>query len=319
MRRRQPILSGHTRFCLLDANLLAGYYLPECLHSQKARDRVRVIIEAVRKRTCPELFFYIPNFCIAEVFRVFAKYRWAKWDSAVKRNLPNGLDKQRYHKICGRFHNDIHNGFLLQQVELNRYHVLATDLISPVDAYYEYNRHRPGGRRYRKQMMSAADQLLIGMGIHLAKIHSRSNFAILTADHRLANILNRAKSVRQRTAERLELVGKAKALGLKYDANIYPQVFHLGKAKNAELAEFFGEWPLPTHPCGTGRSGRLTETDARLLVRLHHQLGVSRDSLPYSREFDSILADFKRQTGKDVSAHEAWRAICRVEKRPKRR
>jgi len=187
MTAKQHVLTGHTRFCLLDANLVAGYYLPESLKSMKARNRVKTIIESVRKGACPEVFLYVPNFCIAEVFRVFARYCWATWDSTVEKHLPGGLDQRKYKTYCRKFHQDIHNGMLIQQVELNRYHVLATDLISPVDAYYQYYRHRPGGKRYRKQMMSAMDHLIIGMGIHLTRVHSRGNFAILTADNRLTS------------------------------------------------------------------------------------------------------------------------------------
>jgi len=319
MNRVKQILTGHTRFCLLDANLVAGYYLPESLKSERARHRIKTIIESIRKGACPEVFLYVPNFCIAEIFSVFARYCWATWDGSVKKNLPGGLDQRKYNSICRKFHQDIHNGVVLQQVELNRYHVLATDLINPVDAHYQYHRHHPGGKRYRKQMMSAADHLIIGMGIHLAKIHSRKNFAILTADHRLANILDRAKSVKPNMAQRLGLVDKAQALGLEYGPDIYPQVFHLGKTRDTDLAEYFGEWPLPQRPMRATKSKELRPADVSLLIKLKKASGVPRDQLPYTEAFEDICEEVERQTGRHIDRHEAWRAIGRVEKRPKRK
>ena len=303
-------IEGHSRFCLLDANLVAGYYLPESLKSKTAAQKIKVIVDSVRRGAAPDVFLYMPNLCIAEVFSVFSRYRFAKWDTKVKRNLPGGLDKRRYDRLRERFHDAIHNGALIQQVELNRYHVLATDLISPVDAHYEFHRHRPGGKQYTKQMMSATDHLIIGMGIYLAKVHGRENFAILTADHRLANILQRARAVNPNTAKRIGLVSTAKALGMDYGPGIYPQVFHLAKATETELVGFFGRWPVrPT------KARRLSDGDAALLSELRKESGIPRDQLPYSPAFLDICREAERTTGRPIHPRAAWLAIGRVEKR----
>lgn len=60
-------------YVLLDANVAAGYYLPRSLRSVRARSRIESIIDASRSET-GDLFLYIPNFCIAEVFGTFMKY-----------------------------------------------------------------------------------------------------------------------------------------------------------------------------------------------------------------------------------------------------
>ena len=67
----------HAKFVLIDANLVAGYYLPESLRSLKARKKIQIIINAVRNTAYPELCLFIPNICISEVFGVFAKYYFA--------------------------------------------------------------------------------------------------------------------------------------------------------------------------------------------------------------------------------------------------
>jgi hypothetical protein len=66
-------------YLLLDANVTAGYYLPRSLDSRRARGRIRVIFDSTRSHASPPVL-YIPNFCIAEVFSVFAKHAFGKWN-----------------------------------------------------------------------------------------------------------------------------------------------------------------------------------------------------------------------------------------------
>jgi len=312
---RRTATTGHTRFLLLDANVVAGYYLPQSLNSPKAQNRVQNIIDAVRNGAAPEVFLFMPTLCIAEVFSVFARYCFAKWDQRVKKNLAGGLHSKAYRAIRRRFRDDLHNGKTLQQVDLNRYHILATDLIAPVDAYYEYYRHRTGGAKHQKRMMQAADHCIIGMGIHLARMLGRDNFAIVTADHRLADILGRATSVKATTAGKLGLITTARELGLNYGASIYPRVLNLAKAADGDLETFFGVWPLPLRPAAKRTTDVLSDSDQRLLAKLRELSGIPRDQLPYTQAFEDICRDFELRTERRVDRHEAWLAIGRVEKK----
>jgi hypothetical protein len=74
---RRRTLVGYSRFVLLDANVVAGYYLPESLDWKRARPRIKELIDSVRAEASPEVFLYIPSICIAEVFGVFHKYTHA--------------------------------------------------------------------------------------------------------------------------------------------------------------------------------------------------------------------------------------------------
>ena len=206
----KTVSTKHKRFVLLDANIIAGYYLPNSLSPIPARSPIKNIIDSVRNGASPDLFLYIPNFCIPEVLAVFAKYVFATWDSQVKKRFPKKLKKTDYDELIKRFLDDLKNGSILNEVHLSSHHILATNLISRVDANYEYyrNRHNVKVRRHKK-MMSAADHSIIGMGIHLSRIHGKDNFGILTADHRLADILIRATSVRLNTANKLGLLETA--------------------------------------------------------------------------------------------------------------
>jgi len=307
------------RFVLLDANIVAGYYLPESLESVQAKKRIKNIIDAVRNGGTLEVLLFIPNLCIPEVFAVFAKYGFAIWERSVKRNLPKGIKKTRYKEIRENFRSDLHRGSLLQPIELNRYHILAADLISPVDANFEYYRNRQNRKTKRyKKMMGAADHTIIGMGINLSKIHGRNNFAILTADRRLADILTRANSVNKNTAKRLGLVKTAQELGLEYGANIYPYVINLANATKNELRRFFGVWPLPMKPINKKLMSSLSPSDCQLLSELRRKLGIGRDSLPYTDNFELICREFERIKGQAVDRNAAWRAIGRVEKKGKK-
>ena len=315
------VMSGATnysRFVLLDANIVAGYYLPESLQSVNAKKRVNNIIEAVRKGGAPEILLFIPRLCIPEVFAVFAKHYFARWDKTVQKRLPRRLTQNQYERILKKFRSDLHNAAVLREVELARYHILATDLISPIDANYQHYRHRSNARIKRvKKMMGAADHTIIGMGIGLSQIHGRENFAILTADHRLADILTRACSVKRATAQRLGLVKTAGSLGLDCGKDIYPHVLHLSKATQKELREFFGVWPLPQKPISEKLITKISLRDSQLLAKLRKQSGVGRDSLPYTKKFEMICREFEKIKGQAVDRNAAWLAIGRIEKKGK--
>jgi len=312
--------TNHDRFVLLDANLVAGYYLPESLSLVSARPYIKTLIDSVRNEGAPEILLYIPELCIPEVFAVFAKYRFATWDRSVQRNLSMNLKKSGYEAILNLFQNDIRNNSFLNRVELNNYHILATHLISRVDANFEYYRRRQTRKATRpKRMMGAADHSIIGIGINLAKIHGRENFAICTTDHRFADILNRATSVRLNTAKKLGLLETAKELGLEYNKHIYPRVINFAKTTKKELQSFFRAWPLSTQPTIRKPLVKLSSTDCELFVELRKKSGVGRDSLPYTDTFESICREFEVIRGQAVNRNAAWMAIGRIEKKGRRK
>ena len=81
----------------------------------------------------------IPNFCIAEAFAVFEKYRWGKaWNSHVTVTLTH----RKFQRARATFRGAIHNGANLLQVELDRYHILCVDLVSPINNAYKIKRKR---------------------------------------------------------------------------------------------------------------------------------------------------------------------------------
>lgn len=71
------------KYILLDSIVTAGYYLLRSLNSKRARERIEVIFDSARTGES-NFFFYVPNFCVAEVFSVFMKHSFGAWNAHVK-------------------------------------------------------------------------------------------------------------------------------------------------------------------------------------------------------------------------------------------
>ncbi len=223
-------------YVLLDANVTAGYYLPRSLNSQKAYDRISVLFDSVRSGKTRH-FFYIPNFCIAEVFGVFMKHAYGRWNKHVKKK--GTIDKRVYQSLVTQFQSDIHNGRFIYHYELSRYHVLAINLVAPVDHYFQISRGRPAAP------MGTFDHLIIAMGIHLVHIHGSDNVVIVSADDRLCAIVDKCRSgLNANTIAKLKLSIAEEVTGRPFSPEIFPRCLNLKRVKQAELVSTFGEWPL---------------------------------------------------------------------------
>ena len=226
------------KFILLDTNLVAGYYLPRSLRSKKALERIENIFDAKRSGAA-DIFLYLPNFCVAEVFSVFMKHSYGKWN---RRHVKSTIDTRVYKSLVNQVQDDIHNGKFIYHYELSRYHVLGINLVAPVDHYFRVNR----GKKRQVAPMGTFDHLIIAMGIHLVKIHGAENVAIVSADDRLTNILAKCRSkIPKSTIKKLNL-DKCEALtGYKFEPNTFPLGLNLKSTSKSDLSNFFGTWPLP--------------------------------------------------------------------------
>lgn len=225
-------------YVLLDANVTAGYYLPRSLKSIRARKRIENLFNSVRSRASRH-FFYLPNFCVAEVFSVFMKYAFARWNRDVRRE--GTIDKRVYKSLVKQFHDDIHNGRLIYHYELSRYHVLGINLVAPLDHYFQRSRGKKD-----VVPMGTFDHLIISMGIHLAHIHGHENVVIVSTDDRLTDILSKCKGrIPQSTIKKLKLDSAEVLTGRPFRAESFPQHVNLKKARESDLRAVFSEWPLP--------------------------------------------------------------------------
>ena len=225
-------------YYLLDANLVLGYYLPRALNFAKAKERIRILVDSVRSGKSDH-FFYVPNFVIAEVFSSFAKYSFGRYNRHVKKN-GGTIDTRVYQRLCDQFHNDIHNGRLFYQLELNRYHVLGVDLVAPIDHYFKIQRKQKNARP-----AGTFDQLIVAMGVHLGHIHGIEHVAILSADTRLTQVVEKCRHpIPQKTVEKLKLSRAPDVAGKAFGARIFPEALHLGRCSKRDLKRVLGDWPL---------------------------------------------------------------------------
>jgi hypothetical protein len=231
-------------FILLDTSVLLGYYVPEAATNPEAQSRITTLLEAVRHHRA-DVHLFVPNIVVAELYCQLARLCYSGWDKRVSSKFPGTkktLDTRRYKSACDKFRRDIHNGALLYQYELNRYHVLSLDLIAPIDKYRKYYRSK------NVRSMGASDLLLGAMAMHLSRVHGLENVALLSCDRRMKAIFEKApQSLNLNTAVDLGLYSASDKLGFgRWNAKIYPKVIDLARCNDSELEAFFGGWPLPT-------------------------------------------------------------------------
>jgi hypothetical protein len=227
------------KYLLLDTNVVAAYYLPHSNKSAKLRDRAKQIFDAKRSEG-EELFFYLPNFCVAEVFSVFMKHSFSSWNRHVK----STIDTRIYKRLVDQFQSDIHNASLIYHYELSRYHVLGVNLVAPVDHYFQFSR-QVNGKKKNLAPMGTYDHMIISMGIQLTRIHGQGNVSIISGDDRLINILKKCRTkIPEATIKKLRLDKCQEITGIPFRPEVFPVPLNLKDATSAELREFFGRWPL---------------------------------------------------------------------------
>jgi hypothetical protein len=222
-------------YFLIDANIAAGYYLPRSLRSIKARNRIEKILNYIRSNN-KDNFIYIPNFCIAETFSVFTKNSFGLWNKQLKNK--KALDSRVYESLVNSFQKDVHNGSFFYHYELNRYHILNTNLVSPVDHHYKISQ----SRKYKISPAGTFDHLIISMGIELSYIHGSENVCILSTDKRLIDVLKRCKSaISENVIKKLKFNIAEKVCGKKMSKNIFPLHLDLARCKDSDIKNIFGE------------------------------------------------------------------------------
>jgi hypothetical protein len=134
-------------YYLFDASALHHVYVPD----EKLIARLDHFIE---QRGLGRAFLFVPNFCVAEVFNSLARKHYRQHE----------LTPDQYRLCKDEFRRDIHNGLLFYHYELNRYHVLNTDYIVPLEHLFETQRPK-GTKKGEEWRLSTLDLLIIGMGI----------------------------------------------------------------------------------------------------------------------------------------------------------
>ncbi|MFH0797003.1 MAG: hypothetical protein V2A65_08120 [Candidatus Omnitrophota bacterium] len=164
-------------YYLIDTSAIIHYYIPS--------DKTSKIQTIVDKKKNGFAFLFIPNFCIAEAFNTFAKYRYRYATTKPTK----AISEDDYEKCTTKFREHIHEGNLLYHYELNRYHMLNSNLVAPFDHQIDLQREaRDGSGKKEDWCLSTFDILFIAMGIELVRIVEKKNLHLITCDTRINHI-----------------------------------------------------------------------------------------------------------------------------------
>ncbi|MCX8083188.1 MAG: hypothetical protein N3D17_07375 [bacterium] len=163
------------KYYLLDASAIIHYYIPSQLTTK--------INKLIEKKQQGEVFLFIPIFCIAETYNTFAKYYYRE----------RKITEDNYNSIYKKFTDDVRRGKLFYQIELNRWHVMNVDYISPIEhTWFTTKKNKEDEENERKVdwYLSTFDILFIAVGIELAKMLGRNDINLVTCDDRIKTIGN---------------------------------------------------------------------------------------------------------------------------------
>jgi hypothetical protein len=157
---------------LFDSSAAVEIYTPR---SSRINKIVNYVVE--QKSLYRQASLYIPNFCIVEVFNTFAKKHFDE----------QTLTKEQYEDTLKRFRKDVHWAALLYPYDLNRYHILASDEIIPIEHHV--------ARTKEWDHLSTFDILLIAMASELAFMGSPEDLVLLTCDKRIKRVCDEFRRI----------------------------------------------------------------------------------------------------------------------------
>ena len=171
-RRAQPLAGkkeSDRLYYILDASAVHHLYVIDDELTPK-------LDHFIEQRGLGKAFLFMPNFCVAETLNTLAKLHY-------RRGL---LNVDQYTRCRDAFVHDIHNGQLIYNYELNRYHILYMDYIIPYEHLFEPQRPK-GAKKGEEWTLSTLDMLIIAIGMELARITGGFTY-IVTCDKRLNRI-----------------------------------------------------------------------------------------------------------------------------------
>ena len=302
-------MSSPELYLVVDANVLAGYYAPQTFNkaSMPAADKITNIIESVRKGCSTQIKLLTPEICVAEAQTVLSKHANPAWSGKKKSENPQAIHRKSYNSIYNKMMTDLHGGKLIESIPLQRYHVLAKHLITPID----HNLKTRNINGTYSSETGGTDQLICGMAIWLTRLLGQERIWIITADYRLAKVIEKAHKVTDEQFVKWGIKELAeKHIGFHFTKAIYPNSLYLPTATDLQLRKIFGCYPLPIQkkkPLKTQRKVRSKEIDK--LVVLYKNIGIGRDNLPYSPNMKKLTKQFNDATGLSLSESELWKVL----------
>ena len=188
-------------YFLFDASAAHHYYLGK----EEFQETLAYLIALKEKK---QAFFFLPNFCVAEVLNTFAKYRY-RLDS---------IEPDFYNKIREDFIDAVRNRKTFYCYYLNRYHNLNAEVVFGIEhtrnTEFQAINEFPQGRTFEEKMnsidsivrnlrsrryplnkfyLSTFDILIIAMAMELRRFFGERRVYIVTKDERLKTISEKGK------------------------------------------------------------------------------------------------------------------------------
>jgi hypothetical protein len=300
-------VTDYLLYLLLDANIFTGYYARQTLTNAiaSAGPRIGIIIDSVRRGCSTHIKLLVPEIGVAEAQTVLSKHANPKWKGPKKKkDDPQSIHGRTYQAIVRRLRDDLHGGRLIESVPLQRYHVLAKQLITPID--HQLRLKTADGSRYVKEL-GGTDQLIGGMAIWLTRLLGQEWLVVLTTDYRLAKVMEKARRVRESQAKAWGIFDAARDIGIEWHTDIYPRTIHLARASEEALRRVFRSWPLPLDKrMPRVRCRAVTGKEVEILLTRNRAIGIGRDRLPYSPQMTALTNQFNDATGHSFTEVEVW-------------
>lgn len=206
---------------LFDASAAVEIYLPSP-RDEKIQRAVRFIVE--QRTKFHQAALYIPNFCVVEVFSVFAR----------KYFRGSELSKHEYEHCLERFRDDIHWGKSLYAYDLNRYHIVAADEIIAIE--------HGCNLEYETDRLSSFDILAIAMACELGYLNRPEDIFLLTCDFRIKKVVDRLRKVPLKERDELKVSGPLDDRSIRrWPA---PNVIYLRDLKPNDIQRVQGQDPF---------------------------------------------------------------------------
>lgn len=314
-----------TTHVILDANVLVTALSPKLHNNPEVVLRSKALLNAVVDNGWLPLRLHVPSICLAEAQCVLDKFRHCEWSGPVFRNPSLRLTSREYNQASLKLAAIAHSR-QIHRLEISHDHLRIVPLVSVVNQKYQYRRRRRSSvglataPRQVAQPMGAMDCVIAALAIEMAAKIDCDSVILVTADRRLADIMDKCRRLPERKARSLSLPATAHAAGFRWHSGIYPRCINLARTNDIELADVFSGWPLPARPVQPRILSDLTDTERRLLFNMNQEQqatsGVGPDSLPFSPELDRLQVAFAQRTGIYLRKAEIARQLLAWRKNP---
>ena len=268
---------------VVDANILAAGFCPVTHKDDTVRQRSEILVKSICELGWPYVRLYAPSICIAEALGVIDKFRYCTWHGDLKHDPSKQLSEEDYRNVLSKLNDSVKTRKIVQ-IEHEPDHVLFSNLISPVNMYFQLTDSSP---------MGATDCVIGAFAILMKTRLSCRRVILVTADTRLSSVINKCRNLTKEEAQQLNLIETAEACGIKWSQEIYPECIHFKDTTDDDLVKHFLGWPLPTRPFHYTMIDDLLPEDKLALCRLWRETsnkysGVTPDNLPYTIALDDL-------------------------------